>query len=133
MLNPEEEDDFEDESFENSYSNKKGHEKFPLIPRNPQARNRKVSIHDLVDALQRAMATKKRVLAKIKPVKFKMPGKGVDIMEAIQETYQKIIYYAKKDKTSRSKSRFNLFQNLQREEIFFKGYKRKRWDRILIK
>jgi chromatin segregation and condensation protein Rec8/ScpA/Scc1 (kleisin family) len=99
LLNPEEEEDFEDECFENGYSNKGGQEKFPLIPKNPQARNRKVSVHDLVDALQRAMATKKRVLAKIKPVKFKMPGKSVDIMEAIQETYQKIVYYSKKDKT----------------------------------
>ena len=39
-------------------------QQFQLIPRNPQPRSRKVSIHDLVGALQRAMESKKRILAK---------------------------------------------------------------------
>lgn len=72
-------------------------DKFQLIPRNPQPRNRKVSIHDLVEALQHAMQTKKRVLERIRPVPFKMPERKIDIMEAIRDVYHKIIYYDKKD------------------------------------
>ena len=70
---------------------------FTLIPRNPQARNRKVSLHDLVDALQRAMATKKRILAQRKPVKFVLPQRRIDIMGVIRDLYLKIVYYHHKD------------------------------------
>lgn len=73
-------------------------EQYSLIPRNPQPRSRKVSIHDLVDALQRAMETKKKVLQKYKPVKFAMPERKMDIMEVIRELYNKITYYSKKEK-----------------------------------
>jgi len=73
-------------------------EQYSLIPRNPQPRSRKVSIHDLVDALQRAMETKKRVLQKYKPVKFAMPERKMDIMEVIRELHNKITYYSKKEK-----------------------------------
>ena len=76
---------------------KKEKEKFPLLPRNPQARNRKVSIHDLVSALQHALETKKKILAKIKPVKFNMPTRKVDIMEVIRDVYHKLQYYSEKD------------------------------------
>jgi len=71
---------------------------YTLIPRNPQERNRKVSVNDLVNALQRAMASKKRVLEKIKPVKYKMPERKIDIMEVIRDIFHKIVYYSKKEK-----------------------------------
>ena len=71
---------------------------YTLIPRNPQERDRKVSVHDLVNALQRAMASKKRVLEKIKPVKFVMPERKIDIMEVIRDVFHKIVYYSKKEK-----------------------------------
>jgi segregation and condensation protein A len=71
-------------------------QKYQLIPRQPQPRNRKVSIQDLVSALQRAMESKKRTLAKQRPVKYNMPNRGVDIMEVISDVYHKIIYYTKK-------------------------------------
>ena len=45
-------------------------QKYHLIPRQPQPRTRKVSIYDLVDALQKAMETKRKSLIKQKPVKF---------------------------------------------------------------
>lgn len=73
-------------------------EKYALIPRNPQPRNRKVSIHDLVDALQRAMASKKRILSKIRPTPFIMPERNMDIMEVIRDIYHKLVYYSKKEK-----------------------------------
>ena len=72
-------------------------QQFKLIPRNPQARNRKVSIHDLIDALQRAMATKKRILAQQRPVPFIIPKRSVDIMEVIRDIYHKITYYTDKE------------------------------------
>ncbi len=75
--------------------------KFQLIPRQPQPRNRKVSIHDLVEALQRAMESKKRVLDRKRPVKYQMPRKHMDIMEVISDIYHKIVYYSKKDKKTK--------------------------------
>ncbi len=72
-------------------------EKFQLIPRNPQPRNRKVSVHDLVKALQQAMETKKRILARYKPTRFELPKKGIDIMGVIRDMYHKIVYYSEKD------------------------------------
>jgi len=73
-----------------------------LIPRNPQPRNRKVSVHDLVDALQRAMATKKRILAQQRPVAFPYkPHQKIDILEVIRDVYHKITYYTNKDKNTK--------------------------------
>ncbi|MBU0470093.1 MAG: segregation/condensation protein A [Nanoarchaeota archaeon] len=97
-------EDLEEELFEELDDGKQKGEKqkFKLIPKNPQPRNRKVSIHDLVDALQRAMATKKKILEKQRPVKFPiMPGKKVDIMEVIRDIYHKISYYSDKDKNDK--------------------------------
>ncbi len=93
-------DDVEEElSGELGEGGRKIQEKYTLIPRNPQPRNRKVSIHDLIDALQRAMATKKKILAKIKPVRFHLPLKKTDIMDVIRDIYHKIEYYTHKDGT----------------------------------
>lgn len=73
-----------------------------LIPRNPQPRNRKVSVHDLVDALQRAMTTKKRILAQQRPVAFPYkPHKKIDILDVIRDMYHKITYYSNKDKDTK--------------------------------
>ncbi len=73
-----------------------------LIPRNPQPRNRKVSVHDLVDALQRAMATKKRILEQQRPVAFPYkPHKKMDIVDVIRDVYHKITYYSNKDKEAK--------------------------------
>ena len=94
----EEELDEELDEFTNSSRRRKNMEEYTLIPRNPQARNRKVSVNDLVQALEKAMASKKRILAKTRPVQFKLPAKSVDIMEVINDVYHKISYYAKKEK-----------------------------------
>lgn len=72
-------------------------EQYQLIPRNPQPRNRKVSIHDLVEALQHALASKKRILSKMRPTPFIMPQRKVDIMEVIRDVYHKIQYYTNKE------------------------------------
>src|SRR3989338_11103834 len=98
LLHQGEEEESSDDLFAESGSDQqKLKEKYNLIPRNPQPRNRKVSIHDLINALQQAMVSKKRILEKIRPVKFSVPTKKIDILEVIEETYQKIIYYSNKE------------------------------------
>ncbi|MBI4983293.1 segregation/condensation protein A [Candidatus Woesearchaeota archaeon] len=71
--------------------------KYKLIPRNPQPRSRKVSIHDLINALQRAMEIKKKILAQQRPVKYILPKRNMDIVEVIYDLYHKIMYYSNKN------------------------------------
>ena len=62
-----------------------------LIPRTPQPRQRKVSIYDLVEALERALEVKKRrLLHFIPPLNMEAPKKKKDITEIIREVYIKI-------------------------------------------
>ena len=96
LLNP---DEGEDDFFE-EFINENGQrirQKYHLIPKNPQPRNRKVSIHDLVKALQQAMATKRRILNQQRPINFEMPKKGIDILGVIRDLYHKITYYTTKE------------------------------------
>ncbi len=91
----------EEELFEElEGGEKKLREKYKLIPKNPQPRTRKVSVNDLIEALQKAMASKKRILAKQRPTKFVQPKRGMDILEIIRDVYHKIVYYEKKDKNN---------------------------------
>jgi len=70
-----------------------------LIPRTPQPRKRKVSIFDLVDALQRAIEVKKRrVMRDIPSVQLEVPKKKVEISKIIKDTYGKIRLFFIKDK-----------------------------------
>jgi len=66
-----------------------------LIPKTPQPRERKVSIFDLVEALQRALDVKqKRVLKEIpKKTKLKIPEKTRDITQIIREVFSNIKLY----------------------------------------
>ena len=74
LLNQTEEAIDEEDLFDDLESGgRKERQQFTLIPRNPQPRSRKVSIHDLVKALQQAMISKKRILTRQRPVKFEMP------------------------------------------------------------
>jgi len=101
LLNEMEEENIEDEEWDNIEDEeliRAKKQKYTLITRNPQPRSRKISIHDLVEALQRAMESKKRVIQKSKPIRFVMPDRKVDIMDLIREVYNKINYYSKKDK-----------------------------------
>jgi chromatin segregation and condensation protein Rec8/ScpA/Scc1 (kleisin family) len=59
-------------------------------------------VHDLVDALQRAMATKKRILAQQRPTAFPYtPHRKIDILDVIRDVYHKINYYSNKDKNAK--------------------------------
>lgn len=62
-----------------------------LIPRTPQPRKRKVSIYDLMNALEKALEVKRRrVLKSIPPMNVEIPQKKRDISEVIKEIYGKI-------------------------------------------
>jgi len=62
-----------------------------LIPRTPQPRKRKVSIYDLMGALERALEVKRRrVLKSIPPMDVEIPEKKRDISDVIKEIYGKI-------------------------------------------
>ncbi len=62
-----------------------------LIPRTPQPRKRKVSIHDLMGALEKALEVKRRrVLKSIPPMNVEIPEKKRDISSIIKEIYGKI-------------------------------------------
>ncbi len=102
LLNQSEE--LSEEEFQEGIENGRSardRQQFTLIPRNPQPRNRKVSINDLVNALQHAMATKKRILERQRPVKFIIPERKIDIMEAIRDIYHKVVFYTNKDQTEK--------------------------------
>jgi segregation and condensation protein A len=101
LMNPHDElDDIDEELYDAIEGHPRDREKqmYKLIPRNPQPRNRKVSIHDLVEALQRALVTKKRVLDKIRPENFSFfTKKKYEIMEVIKDVQHKIEFYSRKE------------------------------------
>lgn len=67
-------------------------EKFELIPKTPQPRKRKVSIYDLVGALEKALEVKKRRLIKSIPeIQVQIPEKSDDITLLIKELYNNIL------------------------------------------
>ena len=68
-------------------------EGFKLIPKTPQPRRRKVSIYELMDALQQALEVNKRRINRLsRPVpEMQVPEKKVDISELMRGTYTKIM------------------------------------------
>jgi len=86
----EEESLFEDDLL----PQKREQEKYNLIPNTPQPRKRKVSIYDLVNALEQALDVKRRrVMASIPPTNLEIPEKRADISDMIKDIYQKIRSY----------------------------------------
>jgi segregation and condensation protein A len=75
-------------------------QKKTLIPRTPQPRKRKVSVYDLVKALEKALEVKHRRLVKKTSREYKLyiPQKPVDIHLAIKQLYKRILdhYISKK-------------------------------------
>jgi len=79
---------FEEDSKNNDYA--LDHQP-SLIPRTPQPRKRKVSIFDLVKALEVALEVKRRrVLQNIPPRQIEIPIKHTDITQLIKNVYGKI-------------------------------------------
>lgn len=62
-----------------------------LIPRIPQPRKRKVSIYDLVSALEKALEVKKRRVERSIPgMKLEVPEKKVDMTRIISDIYSRV-------------------------------------------
>ena len=86
------EEDFSDDFMQMLEAEAKGEETpLRLIPRTPQPRKRKVSIFDLINALDKALEVKKRRVERYIPdVEMQIPTKKVDITKMIKDIYQKI-------------------------------------------
>ncbi|MFP4111767.1 MAG: segregation/condensation protein A [Candidatus Woesearchaeota archaeon] len=82
-------DELEHELLQNEYIPGGKHE---LIPRTPQPRKRKVSIFDLVEALEKALEVKRRRPARTDNYeKVEPPKKPIDINEIIEKVQDTII------------------------------------------
>ncbi len=93
----------------------------PMIyPRTPQPRKRKVSVFDLVHALEKALEVYQRRPAKASEAqKVVAPEKPRDISLVIKDVYNKVITFFKKNKM-KSKLTFNLLlpDETKEEKVF---------------
>ena len=89
-----------EEIFEEPNLNLTEQEKAELIPRVPQPRKRKVSVYDLVNALEQALQVKRRRLMSNIPVtNVDIPKKTRNITAVITEVYNKVrIFFAQNKK-----------------------------------
>lgn len=93
----ENEEDLYDELIGGGAKEREKYDPQKLIPRTPQPRKRKVSIYDLVNALQQAMEVKKRkVIRDVPPLNIEMPVKKFDIGSVIKSVYGKIKFFVTK-------------------------------------
>jgi segregation and condensation protein A len=65
-------------------------EEFPIYPRTPQARKRRVSIFDLVGALEKALEVKDRRQNRIHGIEVERPTKTLDIKVVLANVFNKI-------------------------------------------
>lgn len=98
-----------------------GDEHYELLPRTPLPRNRKITLQELMSALDRAMKTEHRRIRKeiIKnranyDINIVLPKKKIDIREKIKELYQKIKSFFSKNKDK--KLTFTELVGTDREE-----------------
>ncbi len=67
---------------------------YELIPRTPQPRKRKVSVYDLVEALEKALEVKnRRRLWEKETIHMEIPKKKVDIEHLITKTFGEVMGY----------------------------------------
>lgn len=67
-------------------------ERISLIPRTPQPRQRKVSVYDLVNALEKALEVKRRRIIKSMPkLEVQIPERTRDINLVIKKVYSRIL------------------------------------------
>ena len=96
-------------------------EKPNLFPRTPQPRKRKVSVFDLVNALEKALNVYKRRPAKIKDnTKMKVPEKGRDISLVIKDVYARVtnFFQIKGKKPPKLTFQFLLPEETKEDKIF---------------
>ena len=86
-----------------------------LIPRTPQPRKRKVSIYDLMNALDQALEVRRRRIINAMPPaeRFETPKKKVDIMKSIKQVYDRICEHY--DSTEETLTFSNLIPSHEKE------------------
>lgn len=89
------EEEFYDELAEEFHTpgNISDHEKFTLIPRTPQPRKRKVSIYDLMNALDKALEVRRRRILNAMPGEEELtsiPARKVDLHKIIKGLFSRI-------------------------------------------
>jgi chromatin segregation and condensation protein Rec8/ScpA/Scc1 (kleisin family) len=68
-----------------------------LVPRTPQPRKRKVSVYDLIGALEKALGVQtRRILYKNNIPVMNIPQKQLDMTLIIKDMYKRIVAYFKK-------------------------------------
>ncbi len=65
-------------------------EDYELLPRLPQARRRKVSVYDLVKALEKALEVKQRRVLQSVPPPMPLPQRTFDVTAALTNLFQRI-------------------------------------------
>jgi segregation and condensation protein A len=76
--------------LEQEYGGAAGEESPSLFPRTPQPRKRKVSMYDLINALQKALEVKERRIFRLPTSDMQAPEKKVDITAIIANLYSRI-------------------------------------------
>jgi len=111
LAGPQDSEDFY-EDLEEQYKSEAGVEEHPeLFPRTPQPRARKVSIYDLVRALQKALEVRQRRLIRSFPKgRLEVPEQKIDINKLIDKIYAKVMEYFEKN------SEKLTYQNLVQED-----------------
>ena len=66
-------------------------EEYELLPRLPQARRRKVSVYDLVKALDKALEVKQRRVLHSMPTPLELPARKFDVTAAIAGLFHRIM------------------------------------------
>lgn len=103
-MSEETQEEFYDE-LEHSYDKNKGEispDQFRLIPKTPQPRNRKVSVYDLVEALQKALEVKNRRKIRFgESIDIEIPKETIDISVVIADLYGQIKEYMNKKQSKK--------------------------------
>ncbi len=100
LLSPEDAP-LDDSLFDEEPQKLKDAQDYHLIPRTPQLRKRKVSIFDLVKALEKALDVQKRRTVRnyYQPLTMTAPKRGKEITVIIKEVYQRIKSFFIKNKS----------------------------------
>jgi len=111
LAGPQDSEDFY-EDLEEQYKSEASIEEHPeLFPRTPQPRARKVSIYDLVRALQKALEVRQRRLIRSFPKgRLEVPEQKIDINKVIDKILAKVMDYFEKNTEKLT------YQNLVQDE-----------------
>lgn len=92
---------------------------YELIPRTPQPRKRKVSVYDLVEALEKALEVKnRRRLWEKEIIHMEIPKRTVDIEQLIVKTFGDVLGYFQTQKDVKLTFSRLLKANTREEKVF---------------